>query len=167
MLENSYDLSGIKFAIIMSCNFPKYSKVLAGADMDASFGVIQKAVEYSNADFVDFENFDGLTIGEILKMGKDMQAKSTIVFASYSGFKTNHQLPNMLSLDNLSIEYIQCTDENKDRPIDEVIAEKYFSQYDETKFPKKCRKIKCFLQRYKYGTKERTDEVLKEKVYKK
>lgn len=167
MLENSYDAKGIKFAIFMSCKLPKYSKVFAGDNTDACFEIMQKLVAHFCADFVDFDNFDGLTVGEIQQMGKLLQAQSTIIFVSYTGFETNHIMQNMLSLGNVHIDYIQCTDENKNKPIDEVIVEEYLSKYDENNSPKKNRYIKCFLQRYRYGTKERTDEVLKEKVYKK
>ena len=98
-----------------------------------------------------------------------MQAEKTIIFIVYKGFDIQVS-PTVINryLTGIVPFYIDANDKSLDTPIDQVIAEHFINQLIENKdltiYYKNI--LKCFLQRYKYGTKERTDEILKEKVYK-
>ena len=164
MLKDSYDAKGIKFAVVVSTKFPKYSEVLDGTDSDAMINVVKETVSNDFANFIDFDNFDGLTIGEVLKIGSHLQAKSTIVFVSYTGFETTRLLPKMVNLGDVYIDFIRCTDENRNTPIEEFLAQTYLQNDCEKNEPIKNRNIKCFLQRYIFGTKEITDATINEYI---
>ena len=165
MLENSYDASGIKFGIIMSMQF-RNSFNEFNNDEEKNNASIKKLLYGKNYQIIDFKEIDGLTIEEVLNLN-DRQMPDTILFIMYSSvqYETSQNV-KLNDISNVEIIPIQKTDENKDKQIDEVIINDILKKYD-SKDESYKRKVKCFLQRYKYQTKAKTDKIIKEKVYKK
>jgi hypothetical protein len=166
MLENSYDASGIKFGIIMSMQFRNFSNEINTSDEKKKKESIKKLLYGRNYQIIDFKEIDGLTLEEVLNLN-DRQLSDTVLFIMYSSIQyETSQNVKLKDISNIEIIPIQKTDKNKDKQIDEVIINDILKDYD-SKDESYKRKVRCFLQRYKYATKEKTDEIIIEKVYKK
>lgn len=160
MLENSYDVPGIKFGILLSPDLHSNGRILKNSN-NARFvhGIMDKIFSSKSMAIIDFSYVDGLTIGEVSEMNKANQAENCIVFVVYSNMKEEGKVRYNYVYDYLFIDVNQklCN-----IPIDKAIENHYMTtnyseQDEETK-----RIINCFLQRYNYGTKEKTDEKIKE-----
>ena len=160
MLENSYDVPGIKFGILLSPDLHSNGRILKNSN-NARFvdGIMDKIFSSKSTAIIDFSYVDGLTIGEVSEMNKANQAENCIVFVVYSNMKEEGKVRYNYVYTYLFIDVNQklCN-----IPIDKAIENHYMTtnyseQDEETK-----RIINCFLQRYNYGTKERTDEKIKE-----
>lgn len=160
MLENSYDVPGIKFGILLSPDLHSNGRILKYSN-NARFvcEIMDEIISSKKTAIIDFSNLDGLTIGEVAEMSRENQAKDCIVFVVYSNMKEGEKVIYNYVYDYLFIDVNQklCN-----IPIDKAIENHYMTtnyseQDEETK-----RIINCFLQRYNYGTKEKTDEKIKE-----
>ena len=156
MLENSYDALGIRFGIIISPTLRKESKKIKNNIINSEQLINMLSPE--NTRIIDFDNIDGLTIGQVYDASKENQAEKTIVFATYHRLDLgNGQGTTTIQ----SLMLISVKEELCDKPIDEAIEYDYITRYPNASEKEK-KQIRCFLQRYRYGTKEKTDEKLKE-----
>ena len=159
MLENSYDVPGIKFGILLSPDLHSNGRILKNSN-NARFvhGIMDKIFSSKSMAIIDFSYVDGLTIGEVSEMNKANQAENCIVFVVYSNMKEEGKVRFNYVYDYLFIDVNQklCN-----IPIDKAIENHYMTNYSEQDEQTK-KIVNCFLQRYRYGTKERTDEKIKE-----
>ena len=164
MLENSYDVPGIKFGILLSPDLHTHGRTLKNSN-NARFvyEIMDEIITSPSHAIIDFSNVDGLTIGEVSEMSKSNQASNCIVFVVYSNMKEGEKVVYNCVYTYL---FIDVNQELSNIPIDKVIENHYMTNYSEQDEETK-KRINCFLQRYRYKTKERTDEIIKEKVYKK
>lgn len=159
MLENSYDVPGIKFGILLSPDLHSNGRILKNSN-NVRFvcEIMDEIISSKKTAIIDFSNLDGLTIGEVAEMSRENQAKDCIVFVVYSNMKEGEKV---IYNHIYTYLFIDVNQKLCNIPIDKAIENHYMTNYseqdDETK-----RIINCFLQRYKYETKERTDEKIKE-----
>lgn len=162
MLENSYDASGIKFGIIMSTQI-RYNKDLESEDEEVRKKAYSKLLYSRTFNIIDFSNVDGLTLDEVLNLS-DKQQEDTVLFIIYSNVKYDMTCGiEVNDISNTEFISIKRDDKNHDKQLDDVIISKMLEEYS-TKDESYKRKVRCFLQRYKYETKSKTDEIIKEKV---
>ena len=166
MLENSYDASGIKFGMLFSPTLPGSGDEILKENLGGKSETIEKiCVDGSN--FIEFSNFDGLTPTDALNICPTLQSDKVLILVVYNSMK----LPNCNGGEDNYIRVVDwipiiVNDRTCNVPIDQYIVNHYLRNYSKLGCEGK-KQARCFLQRYKYGTKEWTDEILKEKVYKK
>lgn len=160
MLNNTYDVSGYRFGILATKNenIQKYISENANNKAMDWIALIKVMVENNDLIIVDFDDVDGLTLKEI----KDykMFNNDVLLFVMYDkactrDYKQGHT--DEFTIRNTLISTIDSYDENT--PIDDMIIDgltKFMDNQNESII----KRYKCFLQRYKYGTKEKTDEKL-------
>lgn len=167
MLENSYDASGIKFGIMLSPELHSKSKMIkslfAANNAKKVYKLMGEIISKPPISIIDFSDVDGLTVDEVSKMSTENQANGYIVFVIYSNMKSGGRVIYN-GIDTYT--FISVNEDLRNMPIDKAVASYYINCYSELDEGIK-KKVNCFLQRYLYGTKERTDQVLDEKVYKK
>ena len=160
MLENSYDVPGIKFGILLSPDLNSNGRILKNSN-NVRFvcEIMDEILSSKSTAIIDFSYVDGLTIGEVAEMNKANQAKDCIVFVVYSNMKEGEKVRYNYVYTYLFIDVNQklCN-----IPIDKAIENHYMTTNYSEQDEKTKRIINCFLQRYNYGTKEKTDEKIKE-----
>lgn len=165
MLIDSYDATGIKFGILMTDGFltDYYDYVFKGEDLDKINEAANELI-LNNKAIIDFNEFDGLTTEEVYKIMK-YSHNTPLIFVVYSGFETIDSLNQRNVCNGILYKYIIRGVKYKDSLIDEDIEEimvKNYQSYDRNEK----RLVNCFLQRYRYGTKEKTDEAIKRYIKK-
>ena len=165
MLENSYDALGIKFGIIISPFFNDCSKELESIEKQEE--ILRESMW--KAHIVDFNDVDGLTLDEVLKISPKKQANNVIVFVIYNGieYEVAQGTRKQVEIGDMHSYFIKKNKENCNQQIDDVISNWIIDELYQKADDNLKKYFNCFLQRYKYGTKKRTDEVLKEKIYNK
>ncbi len=158
MLENSYDATGIKFGIVTSKFLKKYSDSLKDKNTVASTAI--NIFKQESISLVDYSYVDGLTVDEVLVMG-DIQANDSILVCAYSSIywlnpNTND---NLKSFNILKIYAIRRNKDNHTQLLDRVIEEVMLDNYESVDRIGQ-RVTECFLQRYRYGSKEEVNKVL-------
>lgn len=165
MLIDSYDAQGIKFGIVKTDDFltnSYYNSVFNGNNNSKKNEVINELISTNNGTIINFNEFDGLTTEEI-RNAMGYSDNTPIIFVIYSSFET-------INLSGQKNKYINILDRIiirgvNDSLIDENIEAYMINNYQS--FDKKQKKIaNCFLQRYRYGTKEKTDEAIKQYIKK-
>ena len=160
MLKNSYDASGFHFGIAVS---PRLQELDTGLTSTGPVFNRQDSEKITrileSVEFVDFSNIDGLTLDEITRCYTNKSNIILFVIWESLGIKKEDEYyTNEKTLVNYRTVFHKG-EWNKDVPIDELVENHmlvYYPRYDE-----RLQKIaKCFLQRYRYGTKEETDKVL-------
>lgn len=110
------------------------------------------AIKLPNGDYVPFENFDGLTLGEVYSLiWNTLQErkytydakKRPIIFVSYFG----EDCPNKKELFSLTFSK-EKIDENKDLLIDKIIEKDLEILYDVVDKLSIKKSIRCFFERY-------------------
>lgn len=149
MLENSYDASGVKFGLVCSPDFPNFSL----KDLVKSMA---QAFKGENAYIIDFEAIDGLTVNEILG-GSRLQSKDAIIICAYSHIEYEDVCGKRNAYNAIYNYYIVLEMIYKDMPIDQAIESIMLNQYS-TADDNRRKYARCFLERYRYGTKEKVDE---------
>lgn len=162
MLENSYDVPGIKFGILLSPDLHSNGRILKNSN-NAKFvcEIMDEIFSSKSTAIIDFSYVDGLTIGEVAEMNKANQAKDCIVFVAYSNMKEGEKVRYNYVYDYL---FIDVNQKLYNIPIDKAIENHYMTTNYSEQDEKTKRIINCFLQRYNYGTKEKTDEKIKEYI---
>jgi len=156
MLDNTYDAPGIKFGILISTDFPHMDdQVFKKNDLEAIENQI-KIFNNKNCNILDFSKIDGLTIDEILNHNR-IQLKNTIIVIAYTEMSyTNIFNEKYNDINILSKIIVNRNDLNKNTTIDEEV-EKIMNSYNSNNN----RIFNCFLERYRYGSKDEVDKVLK------
>ena len=171
MLENSYDATGIRFGIAISSDLPRYSDMINSYDTDLVFETLDKIMsDIYEIRFVDFSQVDGLKIREVLDVTKPVQARNAFIFVVYNsvehlaiGKVSGQQITcNLYVRQNIIFNNIEDKETTIDKKIEKYIIENYDNSDEETK-----RWMRCFLQRYRYGTQEKTNEFIKQKINRK
>lgn len=159
MLDNTYDAPGIKFGILISTDFPSIDEqVFKKNDLEAIENQI-KIFNNKNCNILDFSKIDGLTIDEILNHNK-LQLKNTIIVVAYTEMSyTDIYNKEYIDINILSKILINRNDLNKNTTIDKEV-EKTMNSYNSNNRNDN-RIINCFLERYRYGSKDEVDKVLK------
>ncbi len=168
MLENSYDATGIKFGIIISSELPEYSDLINSNDIDLVTQTLEKVI--SNCEkvrFIDFSQIDGLKVKEVLELTSGFQFKDAFIFTAYNNFKHSaidlgYGQINGRNYIRKTILFDNC-ERYKEMTIDKKIEEYIIENYDNSDEDEK-RWMRCFLQRYRYGTQEKTNEFIKQKI---
>lgn len=160
MLNNTYDVSGYRYGILATKNenIQKYISENANNQAMDWIGLIKVMVDNNNLIIVDFDDVDGLTLKEI----KDykMFNNDVLLFVMYDKACTRDDKQghtDEFTIRNTLISTIDSYDENT--PIDDMIIDG-LSKFMDNQNESIIKRYKCFLQRYKYGTKEKTDEKL-------
>lgn len=107
-----------------------------------------------NNTIIDFSAFDGLTIEEVYKiMGYSYDIP--IIFVIYNSFESINSFNQKITYNGILYKLIIRGFKDKDNLIDEEVEETIIKNYQS--FNKATKKhVNCFLQRYRYGTKEKT-----------
>lgn len=163
MLNNSYDASGYHFGIATSTRLQELEDVSGGPIVSLQDRAkIMSILE--TAEFVDFSNIDGLTMGEITSCYT--KESNVILFVMWEAIRIRDMDRDTL-MENKNVSYRMVFHSNilnRDMPFDEVVEShllSFFPQYDQDIE----KRAKCFLQRYRYGTKEETDKRLEKIIY--
>ena len=158
MLENSYIAKGFKYGIVFSPYMEENREELFNKSYEEQAEMVKSFSLCPGSGIVEFEDADGLSIREVMEMIDYKTLASTLVFVMYKGFKKES---GYLKYVKLFPVFIQCDDENLDTHIDDVIVNYMLDNYsdDKTEYNEM---VKCFLQKYKFKTKERTNVKLKE-----
>ena len=164
MLIDSYDAQGIKFGILVSNEMANYIDVFNKDNLDKITKAVNIIIEKSSTRIIDFSALDGLTCKEVHKaMG--FSRNTPIIFVIYNSYETinsfNQKFVNNSILQSAIIRNIADEDKLIDEVVEETILENY-KTFDKTAK----RQYKCFLQRYRYGTKEKTDEFINQYIKK-
>lgn len=148
MLENSYDASGIKFGIVCLPDLREYC-------LEDIIKLISDSFKNEEVYIIDFEAIDGLTANEI---SPTLQSKDEkILICAYSRIEYE-DIYGKRKLDSTIYQYYVVSKAiNSDVPIDVVLESMMLGKYSTADdIFRKC--ARCFLERYRYGTKEKVDE---------
>ena len=164
MLNNSYDASGFHFGIATSTRIGELEEITSNGpvykepDQEKIIDVIE------DSELVDFSNIDGLTVEEIT--GCNPQNSNIILFVMWEAIRIQApERATTLESKNIVYKMIFRKDKwNKNRPFDDVVEEHLLTLYPRYGDGLK-KRAKCFLQRYRYGTKEETDKALQKIIY--
>ena len=165
MLNNTYDASGIQFGILLSRKFPYFNDSIFLND----YGIInQKAVfdviNMEGISILEFKYVDGLALNEI-NNGNNYIFKNTILFVVYNKILFNTASKELIEniTDNNILYYIiiSIDKSNENKRIDEIVEEVMLNNYHKQN-EKVQRIMRCFLERHRYGSKEKTDAKIKE-----
>ena len=158
MLNNTYDVSGYRYGILATKNenIQKYISENANNQAMDWIALIKVMIENNHLILVDFGDVDGLTLKEL----KDykMINNDLLLFVMYDKACVNDSNPSHTDefvVRHTLISTIDSYDENT--PIDDMIIDG-LSKCMDNQNESMIKRYKCFLQRYKYGTKEKTDE---------
>ena len=166
MLENSYDALGYQFGIV-AVSEEEIQKEMSENAKNLTMDWVEfvnKLIHRKILSIVDFKYVDGLTLKEYRSFNRfnddillfvmyDKIFKFNAPMESESGpVAQEHCIRKILPV-YLSLFYTENTS------IDNIIASELLGAIENQDEQGK-KRAKCFLQRYKYGTKERTDEVL-------
>ena len=158
MLDNTYDAPGINFGILISTDFPSMDdQVFKKNDIEAIENQIDKICNNKNCNILDFSKIDGLTIDEILNHNR-IQLKNTIIVIAYTKMSyTNRFNEKYNDINILSKIIVNRNDLNKNTTIDKEVEKIMMNSYNSINN----RVVNyCFLERYRYGSKDEVDKVL-------
>ena len=158
MLDNTYDAPGINFGILISTDFPHMDdQVFKKNDLEATENQIDNILNNKNFYIIDFSKIDGLTIDEILNHNK-FQSKNAIIVIAYTEMSyTNRYNEKHKDISILSEIIVNRNDLNKNTTIDKEVEKTLMNSYNSNNN----RIVNCFLERYRYGSKDKVDKVLK------
>ena len=157
MLDNTYDAPGINFGILISTDFQFIEdQVVKKNDLEAIKNQIDNILNNNNFYILDFSKIDGLTIDEILNHNK-LQSKNAIIVIAYTEMSyTNIYNQKYIDINILSKIIINRNDLNKNTTIDKEVEKTLMNSYNSNN----SRIVNCFLERYRYGSKDKVDKVL-------
>lgn len=153
MQENTYDIPGLKFGLLISEKFPKIDDSIFKTDPEKSADVVNQLLDESTR-IIDFKEIEGFTIDEILDH-KQFQFKNTVVIVAYTNmvYKDHNGYTGIETLPRYSL-ILGRREQYKDESIEEVIERTFLEDYSNAS--KEAKKyMKCFLERYRYGDKKR------------
>ena len=186
MLENSYDASGIKFGVLVTAKYiplrasrmlqyDKDSRIIDFKNIDGlTISDLRETVQIIKRDsriVLLFYNKSELEKGFHSEPNTVVKIRQSRLEPSFIDEVKTHETEKSYwdGIQNINIKgyvIIPCSENNLNKPIDELVEEILLEEYNDYS-PEQKKYANCFLQRYRYGTKERTDEVIKQKVLKK
>lgn len=154
MLENSYIGQGFKYGIVFSPFMADEIEKMFNSSYKDQARMVKGFALCPNSGIIPFEDIDGIPIRELMEMIDNKSLDSTLVFVMYSGFRK--ESGSMTYGDFFPI-FIQFNEEDSDTQVDDVVVNYMLENYsgDESEYNKR---VKGFLQKYKFGSKTRTDE---------
>lgn len=169
MLEESFDVKANRFGLLL-CNNQMYNRraediiegirenTLTKSDINEMICRITSIAMNDGGTIVDFDEVDGLLMKDLKDFDTvNNQFVLLVIYDKLSGFNAHGDERWQLKIkDSLVFLY---TDDDLDTSIDNMIAGYYLNSYEKLSKEQQ-REARCFLQRYKYGTKEKTDEKL-------
>ena len=167
MLEDTYDYSNIKFGIVVSPKLPGYSEKLATGNIEEQKEILNKLLESNETHIIDYKEFDGLNIDEILKTGSQMQAEKTIILIAYNGFEINCNSGGTKKyFGEINPFFIQYDGTPKSIDLTSLLSSEFSWQLSKrhdfgSTYTKR---LRCFLQRYVYGTHEKASKELNNSI---
>lgn len=164
MRENTYDASAYKFGLLINPENREHTDILLDQchTVEQMTSVLNNVI-MENGEIVDFRHVDGLTIEEVFNYNSLIN-RDYIFFIMYDELEIERSHKAAIcSIRNTTV--IRKGDYPSDAPIDEVISNILECTYpNEPSFVQK--RTRCFLERYKYGTKSKTDEHLQKNLKK-
>ena len=155
MLKNTYVGKGYKFGVVGSVN--EYAgAVLEHLKLDNPEDLVtesEKPIYYKSNRMVDFDRVDGLSLKDF-KEYTSLRRKNYVFFAMYDSIDDDKWL-------EACIRYICAIDisKNSDQTIDEYISKHLIEKLEHLN-PTNKRRALAFLERYYYGTYEKTNSAL-------
>ena len=166
MLENSYDASGIKFGILLSKVLSFKTVIFKKENDEIINNTIKEILKSNNYSIIDFNEIDGLSLDEILRLDS-VQAKNMITFIAYNEVKYEIGNSDVKRLETSRcfkyFAFVKRTNENKNNLIDKEVEKIMLHDYQDSNTESR-NVIKCFLQRHRYGTKENTNNAINEYI---
>ena len=166
MLDNTYNASGLNFGILVSKIFPNIDDSIFLNNNGNNQNAVHNVITMEGTSFLDFKYVDGLTLNQILRC-QDINFKSTIIFIAYNTMMLN--TASIEKIDNITYNgvlyyiIISAGKSTENERIDEVIEKVMLNNYEKKDNDIK-RIMRCFLERHRYGSKEKTDAKIKEYV---
>ena len=161
MLNNTYDASGYRYGIFAT-NSSEVQRIISENSENESavywMAIFERMGNSNKLIIIDFEDIDGLTIEELRTF--EMVNNDVLFFVMYDRTNINDGIKGHSN--EFKIRNIFCCKMNKypeSMPIDDMIVEELFKNEKELTN----KRTKCFLQRYKCGTKEETDKMILQK----
>ena len=156
MFKNSYDIPGLHFCLITSPDFYGLKKEELDASGKSINHYLDQIVAKGNLSLIDFSMIDGLTIGEVRVTIPKVLPDDFFLIASHTKIGPDD---NNISI-NIGPKFlIEDEKYGEKTPIDQAVEREIFAFYNfNDDFSK--RMMLCFLQRYQYGTKEKTDAAI-------
>lgn len=161
MKENSYDGKELKFGILVSELFSLKQRNLEDFSKDIDYKKYVQELIKTKIQLIDFDDIDGLTIEELEELLPKNLPENLIIFMMYNkvDYFSNNSKNTSVSLKHTIV--IERDKFRKDKRIDEIITDTIFRDY--SSYNENLKKYaNCFLERYRYGTKEETDQKIME-----
>ena len=161
MKENSYDGKELKFGILVSELFSLKQRNLEDFSKDIDYKKYVQELIKTKIQLIDFDDIDGLTIEELEELLPKNLPENLIIFMMYNkvDYFRNNSKNTSVSLKHTIV--IERDKFRKDKRIDEIITDTIFRDY--SSYNENLKKYaNCFLERYRYGTKEETDQKIME-----
>ena len=161
MKDNTFDVSGYHFAIMLRDDYGFNNLVDMYAEKNDSESIIQLYLNRGadgNLLIVDFDQIDGLTLDEFSRF-KNVNLKA-IFFAMYdkmSALRMSYEPYTCNSFYHTDFFNLDKYDKDMtvDRAVEEELKKMYLKSSEATK-----RRIRCFLQRYRYDSIDEVKEIL-------
>ena len=158
MKNNTYDAPGYKygFMIVPDDDIRKETNLAFGKckNMEEAINVFGEKI-MSNALLCDFKQIDGLTFEELFDF--PVFNEKILIFCIYDQLDVdNHKYNNILGIEFISTDYI----DDKKEKVDDYLSS-YLEDIYHFRPPRIQDYIKGYLERYKYGSKEEVDKVLR------
>ncbi len=158
MQENTYDIPGLKFGLLISDEFPKQDDSIFKTDPEKSADVVNQLLN-RRPQIIDFKEIAGFTIGEILDH-KKFQFKNTVVIVAYTNmvYKGHNGHTVIETIPRYAL-ILDRKEQYKDESIEITIERTFLENYSNAS--KKTKKyMRCFLERYRYGDKKEIKKII-------
>ena len=166
MLNNTYDALGYRYGILATNKEDIQEIISENANNEKMdwIRLIQTMANNGDLIIVDFEDVDGLTLKEFKEY--KMFNNDLLLFVMYDKACTRDESQNHKDEFCIRHTLIQSLDLFSDNMnIDDVITTALLHLYN-TQDELTKRRTKCFLERYKYGTKEATNNAISKRMVK-
>lgn len=145
MLDNSYDIPGVRFGIMVADQLNFYGKkMMENPSIDYKSNILELLREKKDTRIIDFSHFSGLTLEEV----KELINSNVLIFCSFSSIEDKENIfPAKKGNKIYSMTVFPISDKNKDEIVDKEILW-YLKQDYANGDEKTCRNAKCFVNRY-------------------
>ena len=158
MPEDTYDIPGLKFGLLISNKFPKTDDSIFKTDPEKSADVVNQLLDQSTR-IIDFKGIAGFTIDEILEH-KKFQFENTVIIVAYTNmvYKDHNGYTGIDTVLRFSL-ILGRKEQYKDEPIEAIIEKTFLEDYSNASKETK-KYMKCFLERYRYGDKKGVKKII-------
>jgi len=158
MPDDTYDIPGLKFGLLISDEFPKIDDSIFKTNPEKSTDVVNKLLD-QRTQIIDFKEIEGLTIDEILAH-KKFQFKNTVVIVAYTNMV--YKAHNGYTVIDTTLRFSLILDRReqyKDESIEKIIERTFLEDYSNASKETK-KYMKCFLERYRYVDKKEVEKII-------